>query len=186
MITVVLGLLASSALSEGMFIHNETVNFTLPPPGSRDRPIPSEYWASGDYPPLEDADMPQHVYNIKEEGPPQIRTGLQMPEARQNEIPVPKENYPLPLKGYPLPPDNYPLPPESRSSAFFRSGTPDLTYCEMVLEAPVPPSADQVPWFCTCSLCKEYWQCQKGERGDRGLPGNHAVHIFLYPQSPLL
>ncbi|XP_062872590.1 otolin-1 [Trichomycterus rosablanca] len=46
----------------------------------------------------------------------------------------------------------------------------DLSYCQMLLEAPVLPPADQVPWFCTCSLCKST-KGLKGERGDRGLPG---------------
>ncbi|KAI4883099.1 hypothetical protein NFI96_004963 [Prochilodus magdalenae] len=48
---------------------------------------------------------------------------------------------------------------------------PDLSYCEMLLESPVPPSADQVPWFCMCSTCPNN-QGQKGEHGDRGLPGS--------------
>ncbi|XP_017539084.1 collagen alpha-1(X) chain [Pygocentrus nattereri] len=48
--------------------------------------------------------------------------------------------------------------------------TPDLSYCQMLLEAPVPPPADQVPWFCMCSTCPNNMG-QKGERGDRGLPG---------------
>ncbi|XP_060744857.1 otolin-1 [Tachysurus vachellii] len=49
-----------------------------------------------------------------------------------------------------------------------------LLYCDMILEAPVPPPADQVPWFCTCSLCESN-KGEKGERGDRGLPGNPGV-----------
>ncbi|KAI2656500.1 Otolin-1 [Labeo rohita] len=47
---------------------------------------------------------------------------------------------------------------------------PDLSYCQMILEAQVPPTADQVPWFCICSACSGN-QGQKGDRGDRGLPG---------------
>ncbi|XP_072547032.1 uncharacterized protein [Salminus brasiliensis] len=49
--------------------------------------------------------------------------------------------------------------------------SPDLSYCQMLLEAPVPPPADQVPWFCMCSTCPNN-AGQKGERGDRGLPGH--------------
>ncbi|XP_055053521.1 uncharacterized protein [Misgurnus anguillicaudatus] len=48
---------------------------------------------------------------------------------------------------------------------------PDLSYCQMILEAPVPPTADQVPWYCICSACSGN-RGQKGERGDRGLPGS--------------
>ncbi|TRY83673.1 hypothetical protein DNTS_027965 [Danionella cerebrum] len=47
---------------------------------------------------------------------------------------------------------------------------PDLSYCQMILDAPVPPTADQVPWYCICSACSGN-RGQKGDRGDRGLPG---------------
>lgn len=46
----------------------------------------------------------------------------------------------------------------------------DTSYCEMLLNSPVPPTADQVPWFCICHSCKGT-PGPKGERGDRGLPG---------------
>ncbi|XP_067102899.1 complement C1q and tumor necrosis factor-related protein 9 [Osmerus mordax] len=46
----------------------------------------------------------------------------------------------------------------------------DATYCQMLLDSPVPPPADQVPWFCICSRCKGTLG-PKGDRGDRGLPG---------------
>lgn len=156
MIKVFLGLLASSALSKGMFINNKTDhgNFTPPPPGSRDRPIPPEYWGTGVYPPLPENHLPEHDYNKTDYGPPQIRAG---------------ENYPMLPKGYPFPPDSG---ANSQGSRMF--DMPDLTYCNMILEAPVPPTADQVPWFCTCSLCKGASGGPKGERGDRGLPGNDA------------
>ncbi|XP_066503488.1 complement C1q and tumor necrosis factor-related protein 9 [Hoplias malabaricus] len=49
--------------------------------------------------------------------------------------------------------------------------TPDLSYCQMLLELPVLPPADQVPWYCMCSTCPKN-KGQKGERGDRGLIGN--------------
>lgn len=47
----------------------------------------------------------------------------------------------------------------------------DSTYCDMLLNAPVPPTADQVPWFCICTSCKGT-PGPKGDRGDRGLPGS--------------
>ncbi|KAL2095861.1 hypothetical protein ACEWY4_008009 [Coilia grayii] len=46
----------------------------------------------------------------------------------------------------------------------------DSTYCDMLLNSPVPPTADQVPWFCICHSCKGT-PGPKGDRGDRGLPG---------------
>ncbi|XP_057206755.1 complement C1q and tumor necrosis factor-related protein 9 isoform X1 [Triplophysa rosa] len=48
---------------------------------------------------------------------------------------------------------------------------PDMSYCQMILEAPVPPTADQVPWYCICSACSAQ-KSQKGEKGGRGLPGS--------------
>lgn len=177
MIKVFLGLLASSALSKGMFINNKTDNgnFTPPPPGSPDRPIPSEYWGTGGYPPLPDNQLPKHDYSMMDGGPQQIRTGFLMPYEIPNGMPVPTENYPMLPKGYPLPPNSG---VNSQGSRMF--DMPDLTYCNMILEAPVPPTADQVPWFCTCTLCKGTNSAPKGERGDRGLPGNYAVYIFLW------
>ncbi|TST47758.1 Otolin-1 [Bagarius yarrelli] len=169
MINVFLGLLASSAVSKGMFINNETKNSAPPPSGSPDRPVLPEYWGSSEYPPPPDNDMP-HNYNLTNIESPQIRTGFQMPNEMRNEMPTPTDNYHWLPKGFFLPPNNYPLPSD-RSVSQSRLNITDLTYCDMILEAPVPPTADQIPWFCTCSLCKEYWHCQKGDKGDRGLPG---------------
>ncbi|KAK2868241.1 hypothetical protein Q7C36_000112 [Tachysurus vachellii] len=171
MIKVLLCVLATSALSKGMFINNKTKIFAPPPLGSPDRPIPPEYWGSGDYPPLPDKNMPQQANYIMDGGPPQIRTGSQMSYGMPNEIPVPTENYPMLPEGYSLPPNGYPLPPDSRSHSLHRNNIIDFSYCEMILEAPVPPTADQIPWFCTCTLCKGSWQSEKGDKGDRGLPG---------------
>ncbi|KAI5098650.1 otolin-1-like, partial [Silurus meridionalis] len=48
----------------------------------------------------------------------------------------------------------------------------DFSYCDMILEAPVPlPPADQVPWFCTCRMCDSS-KGEKGGIGDHGLPGS--------------
>ncbi|KAF7692346.1 complement C1q and tumor necrosis factor-related protein 9-like [Silurus meridionalis] len=167
MIKVFFGLLASSALSKGMFIHNNTdkENFKPPPPGSHDSPIPPEFWDSSGYAPLPDNNpIPQ---NMMGDGLPQIRDGFLL----QYDMTVPTNNYPVLPKGYPLPPN---IPGNLQNSRTF--DMTDLTYCNMILEAPVPPTADQVPWFCTCSLCNTANGAPKGERGDRGLPG--------YPGSP--
>ncbi|XP_010891420.2 inner ear-specific collagen [Esox lucius] len=48
---------------------------------------------------------------------------------------------------------------------------PDMSYCLLLQEAPIPPPMDQVPWFCVCSLCKASVG-PKGDHGDRGLPGS--------------
>lgn len=47
---------------------------------------------------------------------------------------------------------------------------PDLTICDMLLNAPVPVPIDQIPIFCLCSHCKGTVGA-KGDRGDRGPPG---------------
>ncbi|KAG9348248.1 hypothetical protein JZ751_001983 [Albula glossodonta] len=47
---------------------------------------------------------------------------------------------------------------------------PDLSYCDMLLEAPEPPPISSVPWYCVCSHCKGKGG-PKGETGERGLPG---------------
>ncbi|XP_039516185.1 complement C1q tumor necrosis factor-related protein 2 [Pimephales promelas] len=65
-----------------------------------------------------------------------------------------------------LQPDNASMVPPFSSGA----PEPDLSYCQMILDAPVPPTADQVPWYCICSACSGN-RGQKGDRGDRGLNG---------------
>ncbi|MGH0171625.1 UNVERIFIED_CONTAM: hypothetical protein FKN15_006257 [Acipenser sinensis] len=47
---------------------------------------------------------------------------------------------------------------------------PDYSYCEVLMEAPVPPPIDSVPWFCLCMHCKGT-AGPKGDQGDMGLPG---------------
>ncbi|KAM7379842.1 hypothetical protein PAMP_005362 [Pampus punctatissimus] len=47
---------------------------------------------------------------------------------------------------------------------------PDTAICDMLMNAPVPPPTDQIPFFCICSLCKGTVG-PKGDRGDRGPPG---------------
>ncbi|XP_051522226.1 collagen alpha-2(VIII) chain isoform X1 [Myxocyprinus asiaticus] len=48
---------------------------------------------------------------------------------------------------------------------------PDLSYCQFLLDAAVPPTANQVPWYCICSACSGK-KGPKGDKGDRGLPGS--------------
>ncbi|GLD50649.1 collagen alpha-1(X) chain-like protein [Lates japonicus] len=47
---------------------------------------------------------------------------------------------------------------------------PDTSICDILLNAPVPPPIDQIPFFCLCSHCKGT-EGPKGDRGDRGPPG---------------
>ncbi|XP_070829788.1 complement C1q and tumor necrosis factor-related protein 9-like [Chaetodon trifascialis] len=47
---------------------------------------------------------------------------------------------------------------------------PDMAICDMLLNAPVPPPSDQIPFFCLCAHCKGTMG-PKGDRGDRGPPG---------------
>ncbi|XP_071347679.1 inner ear-specific collagen-like [Trachinotus anak] len=47
---------------------------------------------------------------------------------------------------------------------------PDTSICDMLLNAPIPPPIDQIPFFCICSHCKGTVG-PKGDRGDRGPPG---------------
>ncbi|XP_076837932.1 uncharacterized protein LOC143483092 isoform X2 [Brachyhypopomus gauderio] len=67
---------------------------------------------------------------------------------------------------------DYPRNPDpSQQTRMFGGNQQDMMYCKMVLDAPVPPMADEVPWFCTCTLCNADSTGPKGDRGDRGLPG---------------
>ncbi|XP_027876029.1 inner ear-specific collagen [Xiphophorus couchianus] len=47
---------------------------------------------------------------------------------------------------------------------------PDTSICDILFSQPVPPSIDQIPFFCVCSYCKGTVG-PKGDRGDRGPPG---------------
>ncbi|XP_041849204.1 inner ear-specific collagen [Melanotaenia boesemani] len=47
---------------------------------------------------------------------------------------------------------------------------PNTAICDMLLNAPVPPPIDQIPFFCICSHCKGTVG-PKGDHGDRGPPG---------------
>ena len=47
---------------------------------------------------------------------------------------------------------------------------PNTAICDILLNAPVPPPVDQIPFFCICSHCRGTVG-PKGDRGDRGPPG---------------
>ncbi|XP_045908974.1 inner ear-specific collagen [Micropterus dolomieu] len=47
---------------------------------------------------------------------------------------------------------------------------PDMAICDILMNSPVPPPIDQIPFFCLCSQCKGT-AGPKGDRGDRGPPG---------------
>ncbi|KAG9338500.1 hypothetical protein JZ751_025735 [Albula glossodonta] len=48
-----------------------------------------------------------------------------------------------------------------------------MAFCDVLMDSPVPPPIESIPWYCVCSRCKGTMG-PKGDRGDRGLPGNHA------------
>ncbi|KAL6468288.1 hypothetical protein MHYP_G00239650 [Metynnis hypsauchen] len=159
------GILASLTLSLGMLIgeRGNIGTFPPPPPGSRDSPIPPEEMlkGSGGYPPQNTDHFPGYDnYPLANGGSPQTREGYPMPyyDYQMPPMPIPSDKGPTVLRA---------LPGTNTTAA----DAPDLAYCNMILEAPIPPTADQVPWFCTCTLCKGGSKGPKGDRGDRGLPG---------------
>ncbi|ROL48789.1 Otolin-1 [Anabarilius grahami] len=169
MIRIIAGVLVSLALSSGMTIDRRGF-LVPPPPGSPDSPIPPD-----DY--FEDSDthnnhIPMYAYDnypFAKGGNPIARGGQMM----QNDDSL--NGYTLPM--LPIPPGRYPILPKppsgnaTQGSRTVPSGQkPDLLYSDMLLEAPVPPPADQTPWFCVCSHCKGGPSGPKGDKGDRGLP----------------
>ncbi|XP_073705543.1 uncharacterized protein [Garra rufa] len=170
MIRIIAGVLVSSALSSGTILLGR--GFLVPPsPGSPDSPIPPE-----DY--FEDSaahnnHIPTYNYDnypIANAGNPMARGGQLMPyddllkEYSLPRLPIPPESYPI-----------LPKPPSRNTTQGSRTmptgQQPDLSYCDMLFEAPVPPPVDQMPWFCVCSQCKGGPSGPKGDKGDRGLPG---------------
>ncbi|XP_041665163.1 inner ear-specific collagen [Cheilinus undulatus] len=87
--------------------------------------------------------------------------------------PMSPDDWEAPLQA-PVPPM---IPPMDGPGRMFYPETENMTeppgtleeYCEMLLQAPVPP--EQVPWFCHCTSCQSQ-PGPKGEPGDRGLPGS--------------
>lgn len=62
--------------------------------------------------------------------------------------------------------DNHMLTPTD-SSQYSMSNN---LICDMLFNAPVPPSIDQIPFYCICSYCRGTVG-SKGDQGDRGPPG---------------
>ncbi|KAM3616302.1 uncharacterized protein V6R79_015752 [Siganus canaliculatus] len=66
-----------------------------------------------------------------------------------------------------------PFPPVDKPGRAFDLAAENATgldsYCQMLLQVPVPP--EQVPWFCMCTSCQSR-PGPKGDKGDRGLPGS--------------
>ncbi|KAM9459516.1 uncharacterized protein ACWYII_011074 isoform 2-T2 [Salvelinus alpinus] len=129
-------------------------------------------------------EMPPHPFTGSQDSPipptdlhmDPMRSGYPMPTNNQNmnahSGPMPPSDYPN--HGFPMPPS-----PHMNMTGNRRTGEllvvedgsePDMSYCQTLLEVPVPPPMDQVPWFCVCSRCKASMG-PKGDRGDRGLTG---------------
>ncbi|KAL0199720.1 hypothetical protein M9458_002907 [Cirrhinus mrigala] len=170
MIRIIAGVLVSSALSSGMILFEW--GFLEPPsPGSPDSPIPPDDYFEGSA--VNNNYVSIYAYDnypIAKAGNPTARGGQLMPHEDL------LKGYPLPM--LPIPPDRYPILPKPLFSNMTQGSRavptvqqPDLSYCDMLLEAPVPPPMDQMPWFCVCLQCKGGPSFPKGDKGDRGLPG---------------
>ncbi|KAI7810133.1 inner ear-specific collagen-like isoform X2 [Triplophysa rosa] len=165
MIMIIVGLLVSSVRSFGMII-DVRGDLIHPPPGSPDKPIPPDDYFEGSA--AHSDKMPMYSYD-----------NYFMPKgdnAIAREAPM-MPGYPMPI--LPIPPDRYPImqpkPPTGNMTQGFRTvftrQQPDFSYCDVLLEVPVPPPGDQMPWFCICQQCKRGPVAPKGDKGDKGQPG---------------
>jgi len=175
MIRIITGVLVSLAFSSGMTIDRRGF-LVPPPPGSPDSPIPPDDYFD-DYAAINNHMFSYDNYPIAKGGNPMARGDQNM--QYDNSF----NGYPLPM--LPIPPDRYPILSKplfgntTQGSRTVPTGQkPDLSYCDMLLEAPVPPPVDQTPWFCVCSHCKGGPSGPKGDKGDRGLQGYSFEPIF--------
>lgn len=63
-----------------------------------------------------------------------------------------------------------PFPPTGGPGISVIPPMSETAICDMLMNQPVPPPIDQIPFFCFCSRCKGT-PGPKGDRGDRGPPG---------------
>lgn len=91
--------------------------------------------------------------------PPQGTDHLGSPQTRGG--------YPLPNYDYQPIPFDYPQLPERSNSAL---RLPDMS------QGPTLPPAEESTWHPWCLKCNN--TNFKGDRGDRGLPGDHSTHIL--------
>ncbi|XP_051990971.1 complement C1q and tumor necrosis factor-related protein 9-like [Xyrauchen texanus] len=156
MIRIIVGLVVSSALSSGMIIDEKGIPGP-PPPGSPDSPIPPFDYFDGS---AVHNNIPTYAYDnhlVPKGGNPIARDGQVMPYDDS------LNRYPMPI--LPILPDGYPLPTRQQ---------PDLSYCDLLLQEPMPPPVDQIPWFCVCSQCRGGKRGPKGDKGEMGQPGPHG------------
>ncbi|XP_041955060.1 inner ear-specific collagen-like isoform X1 [Alosa sapidissima] len=183
------GLFSLLPVSSGMIYRLPDVP-SPPPIGSPEGPVPRGHSSPGNffmppdaYPMPSDSDsMTMDDYTMDSSGfPMQPFDGDPMAwegQAKQSGgYPMPMD--PMPFDPMPIEPGHH-TPPRWNMTKDSRAGNltldgaplgPDTSYCEMLLEAPVPASMNEVPWFCMCTLCKGNNMGPKGDRGDRGLPG---------------
>lgn len=145
MLTRLLGLLVLSCLCSAMWVHDDTRAHKGEEEGSTYDPNTYRW----DSPP--------------EKGIPSLS-----PEARRGPLMMPPTGFPFPPFGNNSEGPNMPRMWGGSTPPF--PPMPDTTICDMLLNAPVPPPADQIPFFCICKYCKGTVG-PKGDRGDRGLPG---------------
>lgn len=166
---IIVGLLISSAPSSGMII-DVNGNVMHPPPGSPDRPIPPDDYFEGSAAHSDNMLTDSYDNYFTTKGDSAIARGAPMMPA-----------YSMPILR--VPPDRFPImqpiPPIGNETQGFRTvftrQQPDFSYCDVLLEAPVPPPGDQMPWFCICQQCKGGPVGPKGDKGERGQTGKQFV-----------
>ncbi|XP_015256117.1 PREDICTED: inner ear-specific collagen-like [Cyprinodon variegatus] len=140
MLSSMLGVLVLSSTCSAMLLRNLTRNMMPPEEGSGFDPNTLRWPEEGEDSPS--VPDPQWSANAQH---------VRMPF-------LPSDNN-MTNNGLRMSATNSPLMPE-----------PDTSICDIIFSQPVPPSIDQIPFFCICSYCKGTMG-PKGDRGDRGLPG---------------
>ncbi|XP_051234123.1 collagen alpha-1(X) chain-like [Dicentrarchus labrax] len=164
MLSRLLGLLVLSSLCLAMLVPNEDSNEE---DGSAADPNTYHLQASGEGV-LSESSKTSESSESSESSKSSKNTNNWSPASRSGLLPMPPTGLPWPPGGNMTDGSNNmrmlgatdpEMPP-----------MPDTTICDMLLNAPVPPPIDQIPFFCLCSHCKGTVG-PKGDRGDRGLPG---------------
>lgn len=126
--------------------------------------------------------VPNMTRNLVQTGQPPEEEGSsydpntsRWPETGQNHSSVPDPQWPLQTRSGPLWPPGENMTNYANGLRMLPTGSPlvpepDTSICDILFSQPVPPSIDQIPFFCVCSYCKGTVG-PKGDRGDRGSPG---------------
>ncbi|XP_043991171.1 otolin-1 [Gambusia affinis] len=126
--------------------------------------------------------VPNMTRNLVQTGQPPEEEGSsydpntsRWPETGLNHSSVPDPQWPLQTRSGPLWPPGENMTNYANGLRMLPTGSPlvpepDTSICDILFSQPVPPSIDQIPFFCVCSYCKGTVG-PKGDRGDRGSPG---------------